>query len=832
MSRLAWIFSTFLFFFSFIYFEYLPAEVFDEKDYGTLVVTYQTDHGERLDRIHFWLIDEHQERTLYPKKGEVVDSHSGSERIVVISHLLPGKYTIQFLVPNTDDLFEPVPRRQIDVRAGEVIHVDQEIKAHATQDELTAIKLNELSKGSLGLIINNYSPFYPSPFYPPFSPFIGPPPLQAGAGLVNFSMKTNIPVDWRVMQGDMKVFSGRGNVSKAYIPSGPNYRITVPYIPGYTARIYPQGVFNADVTTPINAEIYYQRDRRNIAPEQEGVDNYSAPKGSLHVASDTASASFTLMKSDGTKIGQGVGQTYIFPNLDPGIYVIQFSSLDPKVFTPPPAQEVIISPNQRTTVTADYGEGGKVILSSNVNQFTVNIKPLESSQSPYQQEISNRSQTLVLPQGRYQISYLPLSTGEKAPDPIEIHVKPFATQNVYLTYNIASKTTPKTTPKPQKNPAEVEAGIVVETNLTNSTFLIEDISQPVAIPLGKFKGKSSFVPLQKEGKYKITFDMIPNYQIPDPITIEHKANEQTKIEVSYQQGDAFAEVPAGDAIIGDPFNDSKQNERPAHIVNIPRFAIGVYEVTNQQFSNWLNEAFKQGKVHWHSKLKGHLVNSDELLICRTIEGDPLAQILTQGGKDKSFFSPLAGRENYPVIQVSWYGAQAYCQDHGYRLPTESEWEKAAGTAIVNGELKRFKYAFSNDVVDRTWANYKDPRAIIKRNQVLTTSVGFYNGVNVLPLTINDQTQVRTHDANSPVGAYDMSGNVWEWVESWDELDSTQKNKIAKGGCYDSLAEGIRVSERLPAPPDYADIYTGFRVAKNLPALESTSPPPPGIGEEK
>ena len=200
-----------------------------------------------------------------------------------------------------------------------------------------------------------------------------------------------------------------------------------------------------------------------------------------------------------------------------------------------------------------------------------------------------------------------------------------------------------------------------------------------------------------------------------------------------------------------------------------------------------------------------------------MEGDPLAQIISQKISSSDFhFIPLPGKENYPVIQVSWYGATMYCQDHGYRLPTENEWEKAAGMVLItengslNETLKRYKYGFSRDTIDRSWANYKDlilnPR---DSKHVYTTPVGFYNGRNKLPLIIQDRTAAITHDAKSPIGAYDMSGNVWEWTATTDEKDSTKK--IAKGGCYDSLAEGVRVSERMMLPSDYADIYTGFRV---------------------
>ena len=97
---------------------------------GTLVVTYQTSHPEeRLDRIRFWLINDHQERTLYPKKDEFVSNHHApNERTVVISHLPPGRYRIEFLIPNVDDQYEAVLPKVINLPPGEVIKIDQVIR--------------------------------------------------------------------------------------------------------------------------------------------------------------------------------------------------------------------------------------------------------------------------------------------------------------------------------------------------------------------------------------------------------------------------------------------------------------------------------------------------------------------------------------------------------------------------------------------------------------------------------------------------------------------------------------------------------------------------------
>lgn len=275
-------------------------------------------------------------------------------------------------------------------------------------------------------------------------------------------------------------------------------------------------------------------------------------------------------------------------------------------------------------------------------------------------------------------------------------------------------------------------------------------------------------------------------------------------------------VPAGIAIIGDPFSDNLQNERPPKEVEIPLFAIGVYEVTNAEYADWLNEAMKSKKVKW-SEAIGEILDEKDVLLCQTVEAHPLSQITAQKKESSIHFAPISGKENHPVILVSWHGAHAYCQDKGFRLPTEQEWEKAAGMSLPAKDetLIRYKYGFGQNTIDPSWANYRENANSPETPAVLTTTVGFYNGIHALPLKNQGGAPSITRDAKSPVGAYDMSGNVWEWVSSGDHPSNQKEHQIVKGGCYDSLAEGVRVSERLALPSDHLDIYTGFRIAQSI-----------------
>ncbi len=153
-----------------------------------------------------------------------------------------------------------------------------------------------------------------------------------------------------------------------------------------------------------------------------------------------------------------------------------------------------------------------------------------------------------------------------------------------------------------------------------------------------------------------------------------------------------------------------------------------------------------------------------------------------------------GRDNRPVIYVSWYDAVAYTEwlseqtGQQYRLPTEAEWEYAARAGTETD------YWWGNDI-DKTKANYNC-------NLGHTSPVGDY-------------------DAN-PFGLYDTSGNVWEWTcsEFTDEYNgkekecvmrNSNKNRVLRGGSWDCLPLLVRSAFRYRGSPDYRLGYYGFRV---------------------
>ena len=227
-----------------------------------------------------------------------------------------------------------------------------------------------------------------------------------------------------------------------------------------------------------------------------------------------------------------------------------------------------------------------------------------------------------------------------------------------------------------------------------------------------------------------------------PTVLERKANPVKTVHPIATQDlkDKLVEVPTGIAIIGDPFTDEKENERPAKEVNIPSFFIGIYEVTNAQYADWLNAAIKTHKAVLGDPLKpGYILDEKGNVLCKTLDGHPQSQLTIQRRVNVITIIPIPGKENYPVILVTWFGAQAYCQDKGLRLPSEAEWEKAAGMSLPKGSEApiRYEYGFGQDTIDRTWANYRDNGFRKQSAQVFTTSVGFYNGINTLPIRVTD-----------------------------------------------------------------------------------------------
>ncbi len=481
---------------------------------------------------------------------------------------------------------------------------------------------------------------------------------------------------------------------------------------------------------------------------------------SLQVIANIAEAIFLVRSSKSSQVWKGEGREYTASDLPAGNYTLTLSTTEPDFYLPPPDTHFYLNEHENKVLKVTYQVAGKLTIKTNVAHSLVTIQEINGKKKTSQGELFDHSKTFTLPEGRYRITLIPSANEAVSttklfpPEPVEVNVRALASENITLTY----KSSNAPTEKPRK--------IIVTTNQTDYS----PIQQTVAIPAGK-------------------------------------------------------------AIIGDALTDEKINERPAKIVTISPFTIGTYEVTNALYATWLNQALKADKISYVEEAdnRGQVLDMQGRLLFKTFTADPYSQISAhmQSMEGPTFLS-LPGKDLYPVINVSWYGAMAYCQDNNCRLPTEAEWEKAASMqpSSDGAALIKYRFGFSSNTIDPTWANYKDNDRELQYFRVLTTPIGFYNGTNTLPLTIHNSTQQQTHLAKSPYGAFDMSGNVWEWVADWyddgyyENMSDTDPQgpkdgtkKVVKGGCYDSLADGVRVTERFGLLPDHTDAYTGFRIAK-------------------
>lgn len=219
-------------------------------------------------------------------------------------------------------------------------------------------------------------------------------------------------------------------------------------------------------------------------------------------------------------------------------------------------------------------------------------------------------------------------------------------------------------------------------------------------------------------------------------------------------------IPAGTFTMG--YDGGLDDEKPPHEVDLPEYQIDLFEVTNAQFASFVEATGYQTEAE-------------------------------QAGSSRVWRDEWGeGKDNHPVVRVTWNDAIAYCDWVGKHLPTEAEWEKAARGP------EGFIYPWG-DTYDAARANGRDS------GLRSTVAVGSYG------------------EGASPYGAFDMAGNVREWTADPGYFPYPGNNipssyygdelRVLRGGGWFDDAPDLRTTRRNPTSPSAANWDIGFRCAK-------------------
>ncbi len=312
-------------------------------------------------------------------------------------------------------------------------------------------------------------------------------------------------------------------------------------------------------------------------------------------------------------------------------------------------------------------------------------------------------------------------------------------------------------------------------------------------------------------------------------------------------------IPGGEFTMGSDEAEARADEKPAHRVGLEGFWMDSTDVTNAQFRKFIEatgyvttaekapdlaEIMKQLPPGTPPPSQDSLVPAG-LVFQKTSSAVALNDVSQwwqwKAGADwrhpEGPESSIKGRDNDPVVQVSYDDAVAYAKWADKRLPTEAEWEYAA-----RGGLEGKRYSWGDDAPSAggKW------RANIWQGSFPVKDEGLDGFSGLAP--------VRSFPANG-YGLYDMAGNVWQWVADWyrpdayavpdphtpvlnpagpssalDPDEPYAPKRVIRGGsflCNATYCSGYRVSARMKTSPDTGTNHTGFRCVKDAVKRPST-----------
>ena len=246
------------------------------------------------------------------------------------------------------------------------------------------------------------------------------------------------------------------------------------------------------------------------------------------------------------------------------------------------------------------------------------------------------------------------------------------------------------------------------------------------------------------------------------------------------------------------------------IVRVPDLYVAKYPVTNQLYRSFITSLQTQASGHDSSVLpfvfsselnaiaKNNSWGPDFAIYLNKGKGDLASLFRSKFDEDRKF-----GGYDQPVVGVSWYAARAYClwlsllgcETNRYRLPTEIEWEWAAGArqGTTGMKVRQYPWLEVKGKATSKLLNYDG-------NVGATTPVGSYP------------------EGATPEGLYDMAGNVYEWMEN--KYDEGNQLYALRGGSWDVSNVNLRCSYRNFNYPFLKENNYGFRVIRSSHSLRT------------
>lgn len=280
--------------------------------------------------------------------------------------------------------------------------------------------------------------------------------------------------------------------------------------------------------------------------------------------------------------------------------------------------------------------------------------------------------------------------------------------------------------------------------------------------------------------------------------------------------DGMILLDGGSFLMGTDYKNGfpADGEGPVREVELNPFWIEPYSVTNEQFSKFVAETnYKTEAESFGWSFVFHLFLPKNFPPTRAVPGSEWwRQVFGADWRHpEGPQSNIEGRENHPVVHISWNDAVRYANWAGKRLPTEAEWEYAA-----RGGLKQKKYPWGDSLL----RNGKH-QINIWQGKFPDKNTGKDGFVGTCPVD---------HFRPNNYGLFNMSGNVWEWCSDWFHptfhVQASRKNpagppagqaKVMKGGsflCHKSYCNRYRVGARTHNTPDSSTGHMGFRLVQD------------------